>query len=477
MWLVPALGLLASPALGAVPGGLTEQGRLFDSAGSPLSGSVTMTFRVYDALAGGDALWTETQAVALDEGYFSVELGQVTPIPAGLWDGSMRYVGLAVGSDQEMSPRQATRSVPYALVAADAVGDIHPASVSVNGHTVIDAQGNWVGPATGLVGPAGPSGAQGPAGPMGPQGLTGAMGPTGPTGDPGPPGAMGPTGPTGPSGLFSGNPLLPTGTVAAPPFACDASKLGAIYAALDANQIMLCNGSWLPVTGSFTWSSSAWSACSMNCGSGTQTRTVTCQRSDGSTVPDASCPGAKPATSQGCTDVSGCAYSYSAWSGYSACTASCGGGTQTRTRTCQRSDGMMVDCSACGGACTETAACNTQACCVSNVGQSCDRGYHETLPGCQADYGCASFWGVYYNATGCSCSPGSCAEYTGPTCTYVGFASYDPFHNTPNGSCIDSYARGYPSPGTYSRVVPGSGCTHTQWHSIPGTIACNGACQ
>jgi hypothetical protein len=154
-------------------------------------------------------LWTETQSVPLDEGYFSAQLGASTPVPAGVWDGSVRWVGIRVGTDAEMTPREATRSVPYALVAGDAVGAIHPASVTVNGHLVIDQNGNWVGPATGLIGPTGPAGATGTAGATGAQGLQGAAGATGPQGpqgvagpqgSQGVTGAQGATGPQGPQG-------------------------------------------------------------------------------------------------------------------------------------------------------------------------------------------------------------------------------------------------------------------------------------
>ncbi|MFO0759220.1 MAG: hypothetical protein U0359_22200 [Byssovorax sp.] len=198
--LVPAVLAVPCLASAAVPHGLTEQGRLFDAAGSPLDGTVTLTFTLYDAASGGNALWTEAQIVTLDEGYFSAELGALVPIPTGVWTGAERYVGIKVGNDPEMSPRQSTRSVPYALVAGDAVGDIHPTTVSVNGQLVIDAQGNWVGPATGLVGPAGPAGPTGAQGIAGPQGPAGPIGPAGATGPQGPAGSTGATGPQGPAG-------------------------------------------------------------------------------------------------------------------------------------------------------------------------------------------------------------------------------------------------------------------------------------
>jgi hypothetical protein len=56
-------------------------------------------------------------------------------------------------------------------------------------------------------------------------------------------------------------------------------------------------------------------------------------------------------------------YSYSSWSGYGSCSKTCGGGTQTRTRTCRRStDNASVACSNCGGVCSQSQSCNTQAC-------------------------------------------------------------------------------------------------------------------
>ena len=49
----------------------------------------------------------------------------------------------------EFAPRSRLRSVPYALVCAEATGDIMPRSVSIAGvGKVIDSAGKWVGPGT-----------------------------------------------------------------------------------------------------------------------------------------------------------------------------------------------------------------------------------------------------------------------------------------------------------------------------------------
>lgn len=58
----------------------------------------------------------------------------------------------------------------------------------------------------------------------------------------------------------------------------------------------------------YSWNASGWSSCSKSCGGGTQTRSISCMRDDTSaTVANAFCPagsGSKPATSQACNTQS-----------------------------------------------------------------------------------------------------------------------------------------------------------------------------
>ncbi|MSP72487.1 MAG: hypothetical protein EXR76_09970 [Myxococcales bacterium] len=192
--------LLLPAVSSAQPQLLHQEGLLLNNNGDPLMGNQVMTFKVYDALAGGVALWTEQHNAPLVEGYYSAVLGSVTAFPAALFDGDTRYLGITVAGGAELAPRIRFVSVPFALRAAVAVQalnvtgrDITPRTVTVNGIQVIRPDGSWGGPVGGLQGPVGPAGANGangaagPAGAQGIQGLQGAVGPAGMAGQPGSP--------------------------------------------------------------------------------------------------------------------------------------------------------------------------------------------------------------------------------------------------------------------------------------------------
>jgi len=103
-----------------IPKLINYQGHLTDKGGNPLTGTFNITFTIYDAVSGGNNLWSEPQnSIKVKNGLFSVLLGSATigGIPESVFDGVDRYLGVKVGSDSEMSPREQLVSVPYAYKA------------------------------------------------------------------------------------------------------------------------------------------------------------------------------------------------------------------------------------------------------------------------------------------------------------------------------------------------------------------------
>lgn len=129
---------------------------------------------------------------------------------------------------------------------------------------------------------------------------------------------------------------------------------------LDLSQ--LCNIDPCP---SFTWITGPWSVCSSPCNSGFQTRSVQCQSSVGPTVVSNSfCTvNSQPASQQTCnTNVcTGYHWESTAWT---TCTVTCGGGTQTRTVSCLDINNTAASASLCEVALTPPTqqSCNLQLC-------------------------------------------------------------------------------------------------------------------
>ncbi len=100
-----------------VPQHINIQGRLTDATGSPISdGNHLVKFVIYDAPAGGTELWSSGfLGITVTNGLFSYELGDSTALPHGLftWD-TVRYLGITVGADPELTPRTKLSSGRYA---------------------------------------------------------------------------------------------------------------------------------------------------------------------------------------------------------------------------------------------------------------------------------------------------------------------------------------------------------------------------
>lgn len=119
-----AVCLFVASVTAGVPSLMNFQGYLTDpDTGEPLTGTYSMTFSIYSASSGsGASLWSETQNVEVLDGAFIVLLGSTNPLTTDLFSASERYLGIAIGSDDEMTPRKRLASVPYSMVSEKTEG-------------------------------------------------------------------------------------------------------------------------------------------------------------------------------------------------------------------------------------------------------------------------------------------------------------------------------------------------------------------
>src|SRR3989338_5674141 len=106
-------------AYAAVPWMINYQGRLTDATGKSITGSYTMTFRLYDASTGGTEQWEEEQTISIaeaDNGIFNVILGSVAVLSTVDFNTPM-WLSVQVSGDSEMTPRQRLTATGYAMNA------------------------------------------------------------------------------------------------------------------------------------------------------------------------------------------------------------------------------------------------------------------------------------------------------------------------------------------------------------------------
>lgn len=116
--IIAVILLAASPAAAVIPQTIGYQGYLTDAAGQPINGAVTIVFALYRA--DNSQVWTEMQSnVAVTKGVYSVLLGSVQSLAAVPF-AEQYYLGIKVGGDPEMTPRQPLTSVGYAIRAGKA---------------------------------------------------------------------------------------------------------------------------------------------------------------------------------------------------------------------------------------------------------------------------------------------------------------------------------------------------------------------
>ncbi len=133
--LKPATPIAAS-APTAVPSLVPYSGTVIAGDGKAFAAESGVTFQIYKDEVGGEALWTETQTVAIDSaGHYKVQLGAANPngLPADLFaSGEARWLEVQVAGEAPQ-PRVLLVSVPYALKAADAatLGGLPPSAFAL----------------------------------------------------------------------------------------------------------------------------------------------------------------------------------------------------------------------------------------------------------------------------------------------------------------------------------------------------------
>jgi microcystin-dependent protein len=127
----PATSLPASPNE-RVPRQIPYRGYLEQDGVPQTNPSVAMVFELctfQGAVSGSaDCPWTEAQTVSVQDGNFSVALGDSTTIPPSLFAQPMLYLGITVNG-QRLVGRQRILAVPYAQHAGDASKAVPPGTV------------------------------------------------------------------------------------------------------------------------------------------------------------------------------------------------------------------------------------------------------------------------------------------------------------------------------------------------------------
>ncbi|MCX6146594.1 MAG: hypothetical protein NTW25_04995 [Candidatus Kapabacteria bacterium] len=102
--------------LSQVPKMMSYQGNLLDKNSVPLNGIIQMTFKLFEIPTGGVEIWSETQNVKVDSGFFSIYLGIKNPIENVLFNGQY-YLEVTVSGNQVPYDRVPLVTSPYAFRA------------------------------------------------------------------------------------------------------------------------------------------------------------------------------------------------------------------------------------------------------------------------------------------------------------------------------------------------------------------------
>lgn len=135
--------LIAAAARGGSPALIHYQGRLLDTTGTPVNGSVSIAVGLYSNVSSGAAVFTQSiGAVAAVNGMFEFGFGTNTLAFLSAFTNDSVWVGVSVGGEA-LTPRQRLMAVPYALTA-DRVPDLMLATTGTAAGVGADARDSGV---------------------------------------------------------------------------------------------------------------------------------------------------------------------------------------------------------------------------------------------------------------------------------------------------------------------------------------------
>ena len=142
----------------AIPLQMTQQGRLLDTSGAAITGTHDLTFRIYDDQNAGSVLWSKSSPFSSTTVILRRCWGPMKSTTHWIrrrWGCFPLYMELQVDQANPLSPRTALTSAPYAQMSGVTEslvgGSVEASTIGVqnggNPVPVIDASGNWIGPA------------------------------------------------------------------------------------------------------------------------------------------------------------------------------------------------------------------------------------------------------------------------------------------------------------------------------------------
>ncbi len=110
------IGPMAEQASSVIP----VQGQLTDKDGNPITGSQTIMLTLHDQAVAGTTVCTYSKSVDITKGFFNTKFELSTTAcnkkkPTEIINGSKLYLGITVGTDNQMTPRQELYPVPMAF--------------------------------------------------------------------------------------------------------------------------------------------------------------------------------------------------------------------------------------------------------------------------------------------------------------------------------------------------------------------------